>query len=51
MGNKAKHLYKNFGAFLKIGERFVLFFHYIWVDFVCRVQPTREWNLRGYRKI
>ena len=26
---------------------FCLVFHYIWVDFVCRVQPTREWKLRG----
>ena len=22
-------------------------FRYMWVDFVCRVQPTREWKLRG----
>ena len=33
-------IFENWRAF-----RFV--FHYIWFDFVCRVQPTREWKLRG----
>ena len=25
-------------------------FLHIWVDFVCRVQPTREWKLRGVQE-
>ena len=42
-GKQSRTFIQNFGAFFKIGERFVLFFHYICVDFVCRIQPTREW--------
>ena len=37
---KLRSVFENWRVF-----RFV--FLYIWIDFACRIQPTREWKLRG----